>query len=413
MPSHIHSPEKMAAAEKVQNELNSYAENAPAMYKAMISNLEKFRIEEERVINDLLVNREEALINQLPTIQLNQLQIKIDGEKGIRKNIEKLEEFIFEETINYLKNEKIFSTDIKNAKKAIQQVQKAVDSAESDVTNWNASIALLKKGILALMSESSTEEQQSVDKILTNIGDEEVEFIDAKGNLVKAKIKKILENRLPKNSEEMNSFGIPDAPGNTLIILKLGLEFAEIEKDEAVARLLQLASRAELFEDIYGGVKLADQLIVDVVNSVSYNNLLKVEQSVERHLMDLSIDGRRQYNLMNNSKTSRNDSYVISFQKLHETQQNISSLLTNLRYLYLADLIVARADALYKLSSARLDHRESILTSQINDRKYLAALTSISDSLVVFHRGGFTREDASDIINIAQAIAVAVLAGRI
>ncbi len=428
MPSHIHSSDRLVAAEKVQNELNSYAENAPAMYKTMIINLEKFKIEEEKVISDLIVNREEALINQLPTLKSNLLQIKIDGKgieekdckkkdgskddacKGINEKIKEFDDFIFEETKNYLVNKKILSENLKDAKAAVQKLQKAVDSAKTDVTNWNASIALLKEGISGLMSESNTEKQQSVDEILKKIGDREVEFID-NGKLVKEKIKKILENRLlPKNKKNLESLGIPDTPGSTLIILKLGLVFAEIEKDEAESRMTQLTSRAELFEDMHGGTKLAEQLITDIGETFK---TLQSNETVERYLMNLSFDARSQYRLLNNLKNSKNPSYNNIVRDLKSEQLIIAKILENIRYLYLADLIITRANELYKLSSARLNHKESILSAQIEDRRYLALLGSGSDSLVMFERGGVTREDVADIINIAQAIAVAVLAGRI
>lgn len=416
MPSHIHSPESLTAAEKVQNELNNYAENAPAMYKAMLDNLEKFSTEEDRVLVDLIVNREEALINKLPLIKLEDLT-KVYQEKTIQE-IKATQSELLKEVNEYLIEKKIVSKVLGNAEEAIEEAQKAINSAKANVTNWNASIAILKKGISELLSDSNetgtqnqTENKQSADDILKKIGDKEIEFIDAEGKTVTKQIKKILEDRLPKSKKDLDDFGIPDAPGSTIIILKLGLEFAEIEKAAAESKLAQLSSRSELFEDMYGGVQLANQLLSDIKDRIDALGI-KGGKTIASELMELSFDARAFSKLLSENSSSK-DKWNKTIKDYNLAVNDIATILSSIRYLFLADLIVTRERNLYELTRARLEHKESILSSQIEDRRYLAALKSISDSLVVFHRGGFTRQDAADIINIAQAIAIAVLAGRI
>lgn len=411
MPSHIHSPESLAAAEKVQNELNTYAENAPAMYKAMINNLDKFQAEENRVINDLIINQEAALINQLPNLSIDEFKEK----KGkLVDDTGELEKKLLEGINKYLINREIIKKELEDANAAIKKTQAVVNSAKTNVTNWNASIAVLKQGIAGLLSANDAENPQnqskntpSVDDVLKNIGEKEIEFFDSDGKLTKKKITKILEDQLPTSKKDLEDLDIPDAPGSTLIILKMGLELAEIEKAAAESKLAQLSSRVELFEDMYGGVQLSKQFLDDI------REFDKNIETVESKLMELTFDARTQHSRLKEFKTSDSRTWKNAVGELMTKRNNIEKILINSRNLFIADLILTRARNLYELTMAGIDHKESILSSQIEDRRYLAMLKSISDSLVVFHRGGFSRQDATDIINIAQAIAIAVLAGRI
>ena len=65
------------------------------------------------------------------------------------------------------------------------------------------------------------------------------------------------------------------------------------------------------------------------------------------------------------------------------------------------------------ISKARLAHEESILDSQVNDVAWRSVIRSGVIVLDQYEQGGFTAQDAANIISIAQAIAVGVIAGRV
>ena len=428
MPSHIHNTEHLASAEKVTGELAEYAKNSPAMYQAMITNLGKFEVEENRVLDDLIQNRTAAIISDMPFKTPNQLwvlegscdQNSIIMECKILDNISSVENEVLKKANSYLKKMKVIKIDIASASAAIKATKEAIEDAKSDVTNWNKSIALLKKGLSDFSSpsqddnaESTNGSIQELSKKLQETGKKEVEFIDANGKTKTESIAKILGDQLKvENKDGQVALDLPDAPGNTLVILTLGLELAEIQKRRAIFRMSQLAERAELYEDINGGALLAKDLLLQ--DSKKFKGLKDSKDlTLEIYMMNKSILSRAEQQKLNKLKTLKNAGFAKIFQEFGNYRADMLGMLRNVQNLVLSDLIAIRAKHFLELASARLDHQESIQLSRINDEAYMAAERSAANSLVNYHRGGFTGEDAANIISIAQAIALGVIAGGV
>jgi hypothetical protein len=83
------------------------------------------------------------------------------------------------------------------------------------------------------------------------------------------------------------------------------------------------------------------------------------------------------------------------------------------RRLVIADAMLTRTEHLLNLAATRLDHEDSIVASRAHDEAWRAVMRSGLAGLVAFHNGGFTSEDAANIIRIAQAIALAFIAGGV
>src|SRR6266542_150934 len=241
LPTHLHDAGKAASAAKLQSELAAYRENAPSMYQAMLINLQKFKVEEDRLIADLAVNRDAALVTQLPT--QNQTQIgKLRDE--VTDRIAELESAIKSQAGSFLKQTGLLDKEIRDSKEAVRMAKEAVAAAKKDVTNWNATLALLKKGVAELPSivetkttETSKGSLTALAKTLKDVGEKEVEFKDADHKIQKKKIKDILGDEIQGKDKNKSILSLPDAPGITLVILTFGLELAEIHQKSAEMRL--------------------------------------------------------------------------------------------------------------------------------------------------------------------------------
>jgi hypothetical protein len=401
LPTHLHDSGKAASAAKLQSELAAYRENAPSMYQAMLVNLQKFKAEEDRLIVDLAVNREKALVTLLPTKNQKELETIKSEVKG---RIDELESAITVQANRFLKEKGLIQKELSQVNSTIQKAKEAVAAAKADVTNWNQTVALLKKGIAELPSivEQKTKEESVSDigKILKDTGEKEVEFRDADQKIQKKKIREIIKDQIQAKGNDKSILSLPDAPGITLVILRFGLELAEIEQKSAVTRLTQLSGRAELYEDSLAEELLAKQLLSETTFGVAENIV------VYHDLQRLAAAARaiRQGKSSGDMEASRD---------FFEKTNAIVKYLQDLRKLVLADSITARTKAMLKLTEARLDHEESIMLSRLNDEAWQALLKTGADGLLAYHHGGFTREDAANIIRIAQTIALGFIAGGV
>jgi len=285
LPTHLHDPGKAASAAKLKSELDAYTQNAPFMYQAMLANLQKFKLEEDRLIADLAANRDKALVTLLPSQNQTQLGKHKDQVKA---RITELESAIREQANRYLKEKGLIQKELSDARQAIQKAKEAVAAAKTDVTTWNATVALLQKGIAELPSiVETTTKQRAKDgvnelaKTLKDVGEKEVEFKNADQKIQKKKIRHILSEEVHGRDTGKSILNLPDAPGITVMILTFGLELAEIQQKAAVTRLTQLSRRAELYEDSLAEELLAAKLLSEtnfgVLPDISiYNNLQRL-----------------------------------------------------------------------------------------------------------------------------------------
>ena len=87
-----------------------------------------------------------------------------------------------------------------------------------------------------------------------------------------------------------------------------------------------------------------------------------------------------------------------------------AELLQALRLLSTARALPKKTSAFVEIESRRLDHLDSIAISEHNDRVHQLYFQGAADGLVAYHRGGFSKEDAAQIVRIAQAVGVGFLA---
>jgi len=401
LPSHLHNEANANIAVKADSEMAEYAKNAPNMYAAMLANLDKFKVEEEYLLTELAANFHTALITKLPTIKWKEFLDRIDQNQTA---ITDFKTQIQLETEAYLKNRGEAETNLKNAGEAVTAAKKAVQSAKEKVAAWNAYVALLQQGFGNLPDNIEDLKKdtglKTLSKAVNEVGKEEITFRDADGNIVKSTVKAILKDRLPsitlkieKDSERAVKL-LPDAPGIALVVMNLGLGLAQLEQQRAETRLSQLNARAVLFEDALAAMNLAGTLLAEVKKEVD----------------DYTPEQKPFNDIAFSWVTTRSPKYKGNSTAYIDLQNIISSTVLVLRKESLAESILARNQSLFKVTLARLEHQDSIVDSAIGDATWQVVIKSGLAGLVAYHQSGFTREDAANIIRIAQSIALSFIA---
>jgi hypothetical protein len=371
------------------------------MYTAMLANLEKFKVEEEYLLTELATNYHTALITKLPTMTWKQFLGRIDENHAA---IAEFNKQIQIEAATYLKSRGETEAKLKDANEAVGAAKKAVQAAKEKVAAWNAYVALLQQGfgnltgnIEGLKKDSGLE---ALSKAANEVGKEQITFRDAEGNTVKSSVKAILKDRLPSITLKLETDSgraaklLPDAPGIALVVLNLGLGLAQLEERRAETRLSQLNARAVLFEDALAAMLLAETLLAEVKKEAGSFT------EDETAFNDIAL--LRQQAISPESK--RNLAAFINF------QNSLATTVLVLRKVALAEAIIARNQSLFKVTVARLEHQDSIMDSAIGDAAWQVVIKSGLDGLVAYHQSGFTKEDAANIIRIAQSIALGFIA---
>jgi hypothetical protein len=362
------------------------------------------------------------LTNNRAAAQDQQLPLKtyaaLDGDvRNVRERLKKVENSVRDNAKGYLKEQKIVADDVMTAAQAIHKANKAVADAKADVTNWNASIALLQAGVSQLPAiagaKTDDSKQKALDSLnsrLRDIGVKEVEFVDADGATQKRKIKDILQDQIGAITSD--GIRIPDAPGATLTILTLGVNLAKIQKQRADARLVQISRRLALYERLLSEIALADALLKDVMFVTGGTEMGKAV--VEQEAVRLSYKARSERRAVDNALQSGDAARVTTaLQNSDRAMLALSNQLLKLRKLAVADSISVRCELGLARDSKRLDHEESLLNAQVNDQEWRTVLRSGVAVLNQYEQGGFTREDAANIIRIAQTLALGVIAGKV
>jgi len=399
LPSHLHNASNANTAVKAESEMAEYAKNAPNMYAAMLANLDKFKVEEEYLLTELSVNFHTALVTTLPTMKWKGF---LDRTKANKNEVEKFKTQIQMETEAYLKNRGEAETKLKTAEEAVTAAKKAVQSAKEKVAAWNAYVALLQQGFGNLPDNIADLKKdaglKTLSKAVDEVGKQEITYTDADGKTVKNTIGTILKDRLPsitlsieRDSKKAVEL-LPDTPGIALVIMNLGLGLAQIEQQRAETRLSQLNARAVLFEDALAAMRLAETLFAEAEN--------KAKAFATTHAFDTIAESWQQ-------ATTKLKGNSVAFLQM---QDAISGAVLVLRKAALAESILARNQSLFKVDLARLEHQDSITDSAIGDTTWQVVIKSGLAGLVAYHQSGFTKEDAANIIRIAQSIALSFIA---
>lgn len=142
IPSHIHNAANEEAAVKAQAEMAEYSKNSSSTYTTMLSNVEKFKVEEDRLLSELAMNYDTALVPKSPTRTWEDFRTRAIQ---VRQSLSVLEKRVTEAVKEYLITEKNLQGEVSSAEDALKAAQGAVQQAQGEVEAWNASVALFQK----------------------------------------------------------------------------------------------------------------------------------------------------------------------------------------------------------------------------------------------------------------------------
>ena len=425
LPSHIHDSDRAARTSKLAGLVDDYGSKSPAMYDTLLKSSRTIASEQDKLIAGLGGNRGEAMNQLLPFKNGAQLGAELSI---VCKALGDTQDQLKRDVDSYLKEKAGVNAESKSATAAISAAQAKLAEAQKNVTAWNATVAVLEKGVAespSIEKKSSKDNKQagldSLKENITAVADTDVTYVDATtGKGETRRIRDVLSDQINVKADGTPLISIPDAPGATLAILTLGVDLARIQRQAAQLRMTQLSTRLQLYERVEAETLLAKALLstigelnspgVDACTSHPTTLIVLPTTSVTSKAQQLQIQVRAQeQSALKNAKNS----VVEPMTKLNYDSLSLAGRLADLRYLAIAESIATRTSMDLAISEARLSHEESILVSQVNDIAWRTVIRSGVVVLNQYEQGGFTAQDAADIVSIAQAVAVGVIAGRI
>jgi hypothetical protein len=407
IPSHVHSPENAAAAKEARDVMVEYGKGSPKMYAAMLANLERFKVEEEYLLAELAANVSQSLATSLPSMPWSGVKTRVDTALG---EVRKLRDD-FPATLAAAAAAP-GAADAKTLKERLDAARAAVKAAKKNVTDWNASVAVLQESLRHLIvsgsARSGAASLRSVGDAIAAVKDTPVEYFDADGKKVTESIGDVLRQRIPTSLTALRSAdgrkslvdALPDAPGLELVIASLGLELAELEQRRAEAHLADVAALTELLEDASAQLEIAEALLRPTAEWFAGTTMGRPRPG-ENVFVD--VRGARAQ-----ARDHQSDPAMV----LAGINQ-ISGYLYDLRTVAVGESIVTRVSHTTAVAIARLEHARSIRASSFNDVQYQAVIRSGLDGLAAYHAGGLKAEDVANIIRFAQALGVGVIAGKV
>jgi hypothetical protein len=457
LPSHVHNEGKAKIATAAQARMQQYSKNAPAMYTAMSANVDKFKIEEDYLLGELARNFHTALITKLPTLTWKAVAERAD-DGG--KRVTKFHQRAGKEGQDLRKRIDLAQARSATAESQVAKAKTEVKAAREDISAWNAYIALLQQGfknlpdnVKALDAGNGVATLKGLGEAAKAIGDKEIVFTDADGKEVRKKVSKIVMEQAQKIGADItgkNEKGqplFPKAPGISLRIMNHALELAELELRKAETDLEQANERLELFQDALSETLVARQLFADVKKEAGARNPTEVPvQSIALVWRNagITLDSFTSKKAPVDAPQApqapqpAQDQTPLPLRPLplrplplespqpgqnEVSPENLASALWGhensvaefayiLRRLAIAESILARNESLFSVKVARLEHQHSIAQSALADATYRSLIQAQLDGLVSYHQGGFTKEDAANIVRLAQSIALFAIANN-
>ena len=462
---HVHSKTDAKNAGEAETKLVELGKAAAQSYSAMSANIERYKVEEEYVMKEVSSVALSALVTKLPTMTWKEVWERVQKAKDATGAFA-VE--VAKEARTFQKGTKDWAQEQQAAAEAVKVAKKRLDTARAQVEAWNASIAMLEKGLSNTKNDLSQLRKAETFSALTSIaqkaGDREVAFQDADGKEKKTKVKSILGDGLKgiikefeKKDGEARKPLLPDAPGIGVVLANLTLETAKIRLAVAEDELSYREQRAHLFEDAFAQIMLARELIDDIekkignagnpptLNEVKYPlaNMAFTDiagqwqghkdgrEAAQNRVKDLE-KGIAELEKEKNGATPEKPFPDAKESDLRKSRDELKSLrkvgygeqalfaenysagtLTHLRRLAISESIILRSATVFPVACKRLAHQQSVSLSSLGDQAHQALFKATIAALRTYHEGGITSEDVANLIRLAQAIATVDIAASL
>lgn len=416
VPSHVHNEGKAKIAAAAQARMQEYSKNAPAMYAAMSSNVDKFKVEIDYLLSELAKNESSALAVQLPTLTWEQVAaLAIEGEKSIAAFHKK----VGEEGQAFRERTRLAKARAATAQEQVAKARSEVKEARENIAAWNGYIALLQQGFKDLPDTTKKLDVATGVDALKMVGNKEIVFADADGKEVKKKVSKIVAEQAAKIGAQMtgkNEKGksiFPKAPGISLLIMNHALDLATLELRKAEMELEQANERVIVFQDALAESRVAGQLYREVAEEAGQ---LPLKQKAFQSVALMWRAGNASIKTIAEPEgvtlPERKAAALSSSDDLLNHQNTVMSCALTLRKLAIAESVLRRNRSLFVVKVGRLEHQQSIARSALADATHRSLIQAQLNGLAAYHQGGFTKEDAANIVRIAQSIALFSIANN-
>ena len=404
-PSHLHNPGREEDAIKAQEAMGQYAMGAPGMYNSMLENLDAFRVEEERVLAELLGTASDSVVTLVPTADPSTIK---DRLKNRSAELVAFDGWLVNQANSFLTEEGDAKNEFKESKEAVVAAKEKVQRARQNVDRWNKTVALLEAAFSEL-NEDLTKDRETglttteLKEQLKDIADTQIKYVDSFGKEKKSTVSDIVTSALLEKADSRAAGVLCEAPGIDLTILNLGLELAEIDQLRARQALDSLKARSDAIQEAYVSMKVAGQFLEEIKAFIDKG---EYTESAYEHLVTFHKTLQDEWDKPGGEP-----------QKMQGQQQGAFLLLLALRKLVLVEVTMLRARQRLKLQLARLDHRDSIVRSKTNDGAWQALIRAGLSGLVAYHKTGWTKEDTANVValvqTVAQTSAVGILANQV
>lgn len=375
----------LVKAQKLQTDFAAYQSEQPTLYTALSANVMAFEAEEDALLDRFAANAERALTTGTPVLGWGALTVRSTNTR------EKLATFRTKiaEDMAAGSGKPPPKDAVKEIDTRIKTLKKEIAAGTAEAVAWDAMIASFREAIIELPDtldgfDGEAALDRAIDLAKTQVQSGETK-VDATAFFTEV---------LPV-SEELAAVlkkELVNAPGIAVRILQLGLELAELEK----ARVEHDLAIRKLRHDVYQDYLLTDRVALMLLDEADP----KIANSYGNSVSDLMISASRQEapsgETFSRAVLGRHNTV---FQHLYPVGQVVAASA-------LADIQIARAE----LRLARIDHLASIRASEIGDQAWQALISSGIDGLVAYHESGVTEEDVANLIRLAQAVALFIIA---
>jgi predicted transcriptional regulator YheO len=440
LPSHFHDADRASRTDKLLTELNDNGQQSSSIYDQLIADDQNLATQQDIVLSKLFDSRGEAFADLLPFYDGIVLKKKSDNLTAAlvteRATLAKAVD-------DYLQAKNKNAVASKDQDAAIAKAQTLVATAQAQVDNWNATIALLNKGIADAAAPSSKETATGGISNLANqinsIGGQAITYVDSSGTQTTQSIKDYLTRNIDLSKLGASGIQIADAPGATVAILSLGLNLAQIQKDTTTLELAELSKRLSLYERVNSELQIAEALLKDTDGITPDGTAFDVEAialAVEANADEKDVYAAAQDHVKLYAQLKAKASALpttmpssskpaISDTKAPPNKINDATVAMNLRMdsltlrliaiqkFAVAESVITRTSLDLDRSQARLNHEEALIAFKQNDLAWQAVIRSGLTVLNQYEQGGFTSENAATIVQIAQTVALGVIAGRV
>ncbi len=174
LPSHIHDPGAEKTASDLQSNISEYQINQSGLYDNLAVNLERFRVEEDELINMMAANYANALVTKAPDFTWREIK---DNLTELKMRETALRNEIIKKLNADLVQRGVATAELKDANQAIGKLKNEIAKEKARTKAWEKAAERFREAISKLpasLGELSTK-AAGLSALLTS-----VEGLDAK-----------------------------------------------------------------------------------------------------------------------------------------------------------------------------------------------------------------------------------------